>query len=126
MTDNNYHKLQNLYDKYCHQSFTILGFPCNQFGNQEPKSNHEIQDFIGSYNVKFPIFDKVNVNGKDEIELYTYLKSNVKNKSFIGKITNYKIMWNFTKFLCIDGVPCYRFEPTVSFETIERTIEKYL
>lgn len=74
----------------------------------------------------FPVFDKIDVNGENENKLYSYLKNNVRNKSFIGKFTNYSIMWNFTKFLCVDGVPVNRYEPTVSFETIEKDIKKYL
>lgn len=126
MTDSNYRKLQDLQEKYASKSFTILGFPCNQFENQESKSNEAIQDFVHSYNVTFPVFDKINVNGKDEMDLYRFLKNNVRNKSLIGRVTNYNIMWNFTKFLCVDGIPYYRFEPTASFDTIERHIEKHL
>lgn len=126
MTDNNYQKLQGLYDSYCHKSFSILAFPCNQFGGQESKSNQEIQDFAQSYHVRFKVFDKINVNGENESPLYSYLKNNVRNKSLINKFTSHSIMWNFTKFLCVDGIPIHRYEPTTSFKTIENDIKKYL
>lgn len=126
MTDNNYQKLQGLYDTYCHKSFSILAFPCNQFGGQESKSNEEIQDFAQSYHVRFPVFDKINVNGANESDLYRYLKNNVKHKSIISNVTGHGIMWNFTKFLCVDGYPIHRYEPTTSMDTIEKDIKKYL
>lgn len=125
LTDNNYKKLQTLYENYSSKSFIILGFPCNQFGHQESKSNEEIREFVKSYNVTFPILDKVDVNGKNEIELYHYLKKDVKDKSFLSYINN-DILWNFTKFLCIDGVPYHRFEPTTSIEKVEEYIKKYI
>ena len=126
LTDSNYQKLQTLYDTYCQKSFSILAFPCNQFGGQESKSNQEIQDFAQSYHVRFPVFDKINVNGEDESPLYGYLKNNVKNRSLISRYTGHGIMWNFTKFLCVDGVPIRRYEPTTSYKTIETDIKKYL
>lgn len=92
----------------------ILGFPCNQFGNQEPKSNKEIQEFVKNKKITFPVFSKIEVNGKNEEPLYTYLKEN-KSSFLFGK----DIKWNFTKFLCKDGIPIERFGPQenpLSFE----------
>ena len=88
-----YTGLQQLSDKY-KGKLEVLGFPCNQFGGQEPGSNQEIQEFCTSkFNVKFQLFDKVDVNGKNQHPLFAYLKS---EKS--GFITD-DIKWNFTKFL---------------------------
>lgn len=84
----------------------ILGFPCNQFGGQEPKSDEDIQAFVGKKGVEFPIFAKVDVNGANAIPLYDYLK-----RSCGGFITN-NIKWNFTIFVVgKDGVPAMRFRP---------------
>jgi glutathione peroxidase len=98
----------------------ILGFPCNQFGNQEPKTNEEIQKFIRNKNVRFPIFGKIDVNGKNEDPLYSYLKNNI--KGILGK----NITWNFTKFLCIYGIPVERYGPKDNPKSFEKTIKDYL
>ena len=98
----------------------VIGFPSNQFGNQEPKSNEEIQKFISNKNVTFPVFGKIDVNGKHEDPVYSFLK---KNKSgFIGK----NITWNFTKFLCVDGIPVDRFGPQENPLSFENKIINYL
>ncbi|HHU71609.1 MAG TPA: glutathione peroxidase [Clostridiales bacterium] len=127
-----YSALQEMYDRYNGEGLVILDFPCNQFGNQAPGTDEEIQSFCETnYGVTFPSFSKIEVNGENEHPLYTYLKS---QKGFEGfdehhKLTsvldemlskedpNYKnnpdIKWNFTKFL-IDrkGNIVSRFEPT--------------
>jgi len=111
LTNKNYEELEYLYKKY--DNLMILGFPCNQFGNQEPKTNKEIQEFVKNKNVTFPVFSKIDVNGNNEDPLYTYLKKN--KSSFFGR----DIKWNFTKFLCVDGIPVERFGPQrnpLSFE----------
>lgn len=89
-----YNALQDLYEKYQDKGFEILDFPCNQFGNQAPGSGEEIHNFcLVQYEITFPQFAKIDVNGANESPLYTYLK---KEK---GGVLGSKIKWNFTKFL---------------------------
>ena len=90
-----YEGLEKLYNKYKDKNFMILGFPSNQFSNQEPGTNSEIKEFCTlTYGVDFDMFAKVDVNGKNEIPLYTYLKSEES-----GVLGTESIKWNFTKFL---------------------------
>ncbi|CAL9736892.1 glutathione peroxidase-like peroxiredoxin Hyr1p [Monosporozyma servazzii] len=90
-----YEGLEELYKKYKDQGLVILGFPCNQFGNQEPGSQDDIQEFCKlNYGVSFPIMQKIDVNGKNEDPVYEYLKS---QKS--GALGLTRIKWNFEKFL---------------------------
>ena len=141
-----YEELEALYEKYRASGFEILDFPCNQFGAQAPGTIAEIQEFCTSnYNVTFPQFDKIDVNGADESPLFTFLK---KEKGFGGFDTNDQrgkfmhemmlkkdadyqkssdIKWNFTKFL-VDrkGRVIRRFEPTDSMRDVEEWIEKTL
>lgn len=111
-----YAELQELYLKYKDQGLRILGFPCNQFFMQEPKDNQEILSFCQTkYNVTFDMFSKINVNGKEANDLYTYLKETL---PWTARAKNVK--WNFEKFL-IDrhGNPKYRIdnkETPYSFE----------
>jgi len=87
-------ELETLYKKYKDQGLAILGFPCNQFANQDPASNQEIQNFCQlNYGVSFDMFEKVDVNGPETTPLYQFLKEEAKG-AFGGKIK-----WNFTKFL---------------------------
>ncbi|MDF2700357.1 MAG: Peroxiredoxin [Haloplasmataceae bacterium] len=89
-----YKELESLYQELGHDQFEILAFPCNQFGHQEPGTNHEIMEFCTlKYNVTFPVFSKIDVNGNDTHPLYKYLK-----ESKLG-LFNEAIKWNFTKFL---------------------------
>lgn len=115
-----YDGLQDLYDKYKDQGFEILDFPCNQFLQQAPGSEEEIHSFCtGRYGITFPQFAKIEVNGKNEDPLYTFLK---KEK---GGVCNSKIKWNFTKFLIAkDGTVKARFAPTKTPEKIDAFIEK--
>lgn len=102
-----YKDLQYLYDKYKNQGLEILGFPCNQFFMQEPKSNEDIYQFCTlNYGVNFDMFAKINVNGKEANDLYQFLKESL---PWTEKAKNVK--WNFEKFL-IDknGIPRYRIE----------------
>jgi glutathione peroxidase len=93
-----YAGLQELYESYHDRGFEVLGFPCNQFGNQEPGSVDEIQQFCQvNYGVTFPMFDKIDVNGGDAHPLFKYLK-----KQAPGPLGVKAITWNFTKFL-VDG-----------------------
>ena len=90
-----YRDLQNLYTTYKDQGLEILGFPCNQFGAQEPGSAEEIQNFCSAnYGVTFPMFDKVDVNGSSTHPLYAFLKEQAP-----GILGTAGIKWNFTKFL---------------------------
>lgn len=115
-----YQQLQTLQDKLGYDKFTILAFPCNQFGNQEPASNAEINTFCEvNYGVTFPVMAKVKVNGNQAEPLFTYLKSECR-----GILGTKRIKWNFTKFL-IDssGKPVKRYAPIVSPFRILKDIE---
>ncbi len=114
--------LQKLYEKYSEQGFVVLGFPCNQFRNQEPGTNEEIKEFCSTnYGVTFPMFSKIDVNGENAHPLYKFLKS---EKS--GLITD-EIKWNFTKFLIDkDGKPVERYATTTKPSSIEKDIEDIL
>ncbi len=104
-----YEGLQTLYDTYREKGFEVLGFPCNQFGHQEPGDEAEIKGFCSlTYNVTFPLFAKVEVNGNNAHPLYRYLKSAKK-----GLLGTEAIKWNFTKFLVgPDGSVLKRYAPT--------------
>ena len=117
-----YKGLQTLYNKYKDKGFEILDFPCNQFANQAPGNEEEIHTFCtGRFGIKFPQFAKIDVNGKNESPLYTYLKS--QKKGFFSS----KIKWNFSKFLITkDGQVVERFAPTDTPEKIDSYIEKLL
>ncbi|MGH9701943.1 MAG: glutathione peroxidase [Candidatus Acidiferrales bacterium] len=112
-----YTALESLYEKYKNQGFVILGFPANNFGQQEPGTNQEIKTFCSSkYNVTFPLYGKVSVKGDDQTPLYSYLTQKA-NPATAGDIK-----WNFTKFL-IDrnGHVVQRFEPQVKPDSPEVT-----
>ena len=117
-----YEGLENLYKAYKDKGLVILDFPCNQFAHQAPGSNEEIAQFCKlKYDVSFPQFAKIEVNGENEHPLYTYLKS--EKKGAFGK----SIKWNFTKFL-IDkqGNVIKRYAPTTTPAKIEKNIIKIL
>lgn len=117
-----YTGLENLYEKYREKGFEILDFPCNQFAGQAPGTDEEIGQFCQlKFGTKFPQFAKINVNGKNEDPLYTYLKSQQKGE--LGS----RIKWNFTKFLVDrEGNVVNRFGPPTKPEEIEKEIEKLL
>lgn len=118
-----YEGLEKLYSKYKEQGLVILGFPCNQFANQESGNSDEIAEFCQvNYGVSFPMFDKIDVNGKDAHPIFKYLKSELK-----GGILGSKIKWNFTKFI-IDknGKPVKRFSPVTTPEKMESYIQQIL
>ena len=117
-----YEGLQKLYDKYQSEGFEILDFPCNQFGNQAPGTDEEIGQFCTlRYKTTFPRLAKVDVNGKNEIPLFAYLK---KEK---GGMIGSNIKWNFTKFLVDrNGKVVERFAPTVTPEKLESHIKELL
>jgi glutathione peroxidase len=111
-----YKALEALHEKYKDKGFTVLGFPCNQFAGQEPGTNEEIKQFCTSkYNVSFPMFDKLEVNGPNRHPLYVQLVG--KDSPFPGDIK-----WNFGKFLVgRDGKIIKRFEPRVTPDSPEIT-----
>jgi len=117
-----YEGLQKLYDKYRDMGLEILDFPCNQFGHQAPGTEEEIQEFCTlKYKTTFPLFAKVDVNGKNEEPLFRYLKS--QEGGFLGD----DIKWNFTKFLVTrDGRVVGRYAPITKPENIEGDILKFL
>ena len=118
-----YEGLEKLFEKYKNEDFMVLGFPSNQFANQEPESNEKIKEFCSlTYDVKFDMFAKIDVNGENEAPLYKFLKSNQK-----GILGSENIKWNFTKFLVDkNGNIVDRFAPTTSPESIEKDIIKLL
>ena len=118
-----YKGLENLYEKYKDQGFLVLGFPCNQFGSQEPGTESEIKNFCETnYSVKFPLFSKIDVNGSQAHPLYKFLE-----KAKPGILGTEGIKWNFTKFL-IDrqGNPVKRYAPADKPEAIEDDLKTVL
>ena len=118
-----YAGLEALQRKYAAKGFTVLGFPCNQFGAQEPGDAAEIANFCKlTYDVDFPLFAKIEVNGDDAAPLYRALKEQVP-----GVLGTEAIKWNFTKFLVSrDGTTIKRFAPTMKPEQIAADIEAML
>ena len=118
-----YAGLQSLYLKYKDSGLVILGFPCNQFGGQEPGEKDEIQNScLINFGVSFPIFEKVEVNGANAHPLFNYVKS-----SLPGILGIKRIPWNFTKFLFDkNGKPVKRFATITKPEKIEADIQKLL
>lgn len=141
-----YNDLDSLYDMYSAKGFEILDFPCNQFGAQAPGTDEEIQEFCTlRYNTKFPRFKKADVNGENEMPLYTFLKSKhgfagfdpqhpltkILHDMFSKADADYEskpdIKWNFTKFLVDkEGNVVARFEPTATKEVLAPAIEALL
>lgn len=121
-----YAGLEELYRTHKEQGFEVLGFPCNQFGGQEPGSAGEIEAFCTEkYDVSFPIFEKIEVNGADAHPLYRYLKEC--KPGLLGLIGASGIKWNFTKFL-VDrkGKVVGRYGPSKAPKALEAAIEKLL
>lgn len=114
--------LEKLYQKYQAQGFKVLGFPCNQFGGQEPGSSEEIGSFCQkNYGVTFPMFAKVDVKGPEANIIFRFLTNN--SKGILGN----GIKWNFTKFLINkQGNVIQRYAPTTKPESIEQDIEQAL
>ncbi len=117
-----YDGLERLYKDYKDKGLVVLGFPCNQFMNQEPDSDEEIRSFCSlNFNVTFPMFSKIEVNGPGTHPLYDFLKSEAPG------LFNKKIKWNFTKFLVDrDGRVIKRFAPATKPEKIEKDIVRLL
>ena len=121
MTDANYKELQSLYERYASDGFVVLGFPCNQFGGQEPGTPDEILNFVAKYGVTFPLFEKVDVNGANTHPLFKYLKEQK------GELLGNDIKWNFAKFLVgRDGGVLKRYPPQVAPSAIEGDIVEAL
>ena len=118
-----YAGLEALYRKYADKGFFVLGFPCNQFGAQEPGADSEIAQFCATrYDVTFPMFSKIDVNGEQAHPLYRWLKH-----SAPGLLGSEAIKWNFTKFL-VDrgGKVIRRFASTDTPQSLENAIEAVL
>lgn len=115
-------ELEEIYKIYNNQGFEILGFPCNQFANQDSGSNEEINNFCQlNYGVTFTMFEKIEVNGENAHPLYKYLKNKSK-----GLLSN-EIKWNFTKFLIdADGNVVKRYAPVVKPSKIRTDIENLI
>jgi glutathione peroxidase len=118
-----YKGLEELHKKYAAKGLVVLGFPCNQFGGQEPGNAEEIQSFCElNFGVTFPVLAKVEVNGAGADPLFQYLKK--QKRGFLGIST---IKWNFTKFLVArDGKVVSRYAPTATPESLEAEIVKLL
>ena len=118
-----YAELERLYKDLKDRGFSVLGFPCNQFGQQEPGSEGEIGEFCQtSYGVSFPMFAKIDVNGANAHPLYKFLKR--ERRGFFG---TQNIKWNFTKFLLNrTGRVIARYAPTTKPETLKKPIERLL
>jgi glutathione peroxidase len=117
-----YRGLEALQREYGPRGFSVLGFPCNQFGGQEPGDARQIEQFcVSKYDVTFPLFAKIDVNGSKAHPLYSYLKS--EKTGLLGS----SIKWNFTKFL-VDrsGRVAGRFAPTVTPDALKKEIEALL
>ncbi|MFT8347628.1 glutathione peroxidase [Clostridium saccharoperbutylacetonicum] len=114
--------LENLYKECKDKNFEILGFPCNQFANQDPGTNKEISEFcLINYGVTFTMFEKIDVNGQNAHPIYKFLKENAKGT--FGS----EIKWNFTKFLIDkEGNVIKRYAPITTPEKIKSDIEKLL
>ena len=118
-----YAGLESLYKQYKDQGFVILGFPCNQFGKQEPGTNNDIEEFCQlNFGVSFPMFGKVEVNGDDASPLFQQLKTEA--PGFAGTES---IKWNFTKFLVgRDGKVIKRFAPKDKPKSLEGALQQAL
>lgn len=115
-----YEGLNDLHLKFKDKDFSVLGFPCNQFGKQEPGTNEEIQEFCSvNFQIEFPVFAKIDVNGPTADPLYKYLC-----ETKPGLLGSKNIKWNFTKFLVDQkGNVVSRFAPNTKPEDIEKEIE---
>ena len=136
--------MENLYKKYHENGLEILDFPCNQFGNQAPGNDDEIHEFCQfKYNTSFDQFSKIDVNGENESEIYTFIKNQmpediiegVKNKMAMKAVEKISstckkegdIKWNFTKFLVDrEGKVVARYSPTFKPEDMEEKIKELL
>ena len=118
-----YEGLEKLQNNFSSEVFSVLAFPCNQFGGQEPGTNEQITEFCSlNYGNTFPIFSKIDVNGENAHPLFNFLTSEKK-----GLLGTQKIKWNFTKFLINkDGEPVNRYGSSTTPEQIQSDIEKLI
>jgi len=118
-----YEGLEKLQQTFADENFSVLAFPCNQFGGQEPGTNEEITEFCKlNYNNNFPIFSKVDVKGNDAHPLFSFLTKEKK-----GLLGSENIKWNFTKFLVNkEGEPVSRYAPSTTPDKIQSDIENLL
>ena len=118
-----YDGLQSLQAQYDSEKFSVLAFPCNQFGSQEPGSDNEIQEFCSiNYKTTFPVFSKIEVNGENAHPLYKFLCAEKK-----GVLGSKKIKWNFTKFLINESVvPVARYASTTTPDKISKDVDKLI
>lgn len=116
-TYSNYRELMALYDKYREHGLEIIAFPSNQFGEQEPGTNQEIQTFVRNYGVNFPVMAKVDVNGPTAHEVFRFLKEGT------GRL---EINWNFNKFVVVDGQPVRRYVANFAPRNMERDLRPLL
>lgn len=141
-----FEELQKLYNRYQSKGLVVLGFPCNQFANQNPEDGGDSSDFCQrNYGVTFPMFEKIEVNGEKTEPLFNYLKHEVPYREFNDQSIEEKVLkmkleeeypeylignnirWNFTKFLVSStGKVLNRFEPTESIVDIEKEIDQQL
>ncbi len=126
LTSVNYKQLVEIYNNYKDKGLVVLGFPCGQFFNQELKNEEDIKKRVeGKYNVDFPMFSKIKVNGEDSHPIYKYLKFHTKELNKDKGLKN--IPWNFTKFLVdADGNVVNYYLPSVKPNEIVKDIEKLL
>uniref|UniRef100_A0A8C3BID6 Glutathione peroxidase n=1 Tax=Cairina moschata TaxID=8855 RepID=A0A8C3BID6_CAIMO len=119
----NYTQLVDLHARYAERGLRILGFPCNQFGKQEPGDNAQIKAFAENYGVKFDMFSKIDVNGDDAHPLWKWMKEQPKGRGTLGNA----IKWNFTKFLINrEGQVVKRYSPMEDPYVIEKDLPSYL
>jgi len=118
-----YRELESLYQSFKDRGFAVLAFPCNQFGQQEPGTSREIAQFCETnFQVSFPLFEKIDVNGNAAHPLYQFLKSEAP-----GLLGSKAIKWNFTKFLAdSNGHVVKRYAPIVTPNSIRKDIERLL
>ncbi|XP_078055802.1 CUE domain-containing protein 2-A-like [Mustelus asterias] len=137
-----FHKLNALMDKLSDSSFTVLAFPCNQFGQQDPEKDHETLDILkfirpgGNFVPQFPVFGKIEVNGEKEHPLYTFLKLSCpfvnpmigdRTRLYWSPLRVSDVRWNFEKFLVdVDGKPVRRYDIDTPFKRIEYDITEHL